>query len=148
MKIIRDSICFVNIKDLVMFDFPGELNFDKEKYQENDYVILSDKKDIDYINKREDIIDYDFVCSLTSLELDEKIRKIEKDLEPLYIEFSETSSNNKKILFQDSEFRNNLFKLDKIYYDLIHYRNNKEEEDRKVFDLLNENDLSKSLARL
>lgn len=146
MKIIRDNICFVNIKDLVIYDFPVNLNFDKNSYSENDYVILKDKDDIDYIKRREDIIDYDYVSSLTDTELTEKIRKIEKDLEPLYIEFSSTTSESKKILFEDDDFKSTLFKLDKIYYDLIHYKNNREDEDIKIYEFLN-NNISKSMVK-
>lgn len=147
MKIIRDNICFVNFKDLIFFDFPVNLDFDKKTYNENDYVILKSEKDIDYVRKREDIIDYDYVSSLTDDELTKKIGKIEKNLEPLYIEFSSTSNESKKMLFEDEEFKNNLFKLDKIYYDLIHYRNNKEIIDQNIFDLLIENNVSKSLIK-
>ena len=147
MKIIRDNVCFVNFKDLIFFDFPVNLNFDKESYNENDYVILKSKEDIEYVRNREDIIDYDYVSSLTDDELTKKIGNIEKDLEPLYIEFSSTSNESKKILFEDDEFKNNLFKLDKIYYDLIHYKNNKESIDQNIFDLLIENNISKSLVK-
>ena len=147
MKIIRGKIGYVNIKDLIGYGFPKNIDFDKESYSDNDYVILRNKEDIEYIKNRDDIVDYDSVFSLSNEELDEKIKKIEKDLEPLYLQFSNTSFDNKLLLIKDLDFKSNLCKLDKIYYDLIHYRNNREEEDERVYNLLNDNNVSKTFSK-
>lgn len=146
MKIIRDNICYVSFKDLVYFEFPNELNYDKESYEKNDYVILKDSKDIEYVRNREDILDYDTLYYLSESDLNKKIKKIEKKLEPLYIKLSQSSKDDKELLLRNEKFRNILFKYDKVYYDLIHYRNNKDEEDEKIYMLLNDKCQSKSFA--
>lgn len=144
MKIFRDNVCYVNIKDLVGYNLPDDLNFDKSNYEENDYVMFTEQKDIEYVKNREDIIDYDYVSSLTDDELDKKIKRIEHDLEPYYKEIKDASSTDRIFLFKNGEFRQEFFKLDKIYYDLIHYRNNREYEDDKVLLLLSDNVIKKT----
>ena len=139
MKIIRDNICFVSAKDLFGYDLPKELNFDKDLYDENDYVIFTNEKDIDYVKNREDIIDYDFVSSLNEVELDKKIESIEKDLEPFYQHIKSTNDEERMLLFKNAKFINTFVKLDKVYYDLIHYRNNKWFEDKNISLLMESN---------
>lgn len=148
MKLFKNDICYVEFKDLIEIGFPEKFNYDKEFYEENEYVVFTDEKDINYIKNREDIIDYDTVCFLSNEELDNKISEIEHELEPLYLQISSTSKESKKNLFEDEEFKNTLFKLDKIYYDLIHYRNNKTEEDEKILSVLSENNITKNLIRI
>ena len=144
MKLFRNNVCYVNFKDLIGIDLPKDVMFDKNHYEENEYVILTEKKDIDYIKGREDIIDYDYVSSLTDDKLVEKIKRIEHDLEPYYQMLKETSQNEKIILFNNVKFKDEFFKLDKVYYDLIHYRNNREYEDDRISLLLNEIVLKKT----
>lgn len=143
MKIIRDNICFVSAKDLFGYDLPESLEFDKSMYEENDYVIFTNEKDIDYVRNREDIIDYDFVSHLTETELDKKIKNIENDLEPYYQHIKLSNNEERIVLFKNVKFSKSFFKLDKVYYDLIHYRNNKEYEDEKVSLLLCSNNTLK-----
>ena len=147
MKVFRDNKCFVSFKDLVDIGFPKKLNYDKDSYKDDEYVTLNDSEDIDYIRNREDIIDYDSVYSLSNEELDNKIGEIEKELEPLYIQFSSTSLENKMLLFKDEDFKNNIFKLDKIYYDLIHYKNNRINEDDKILYMIFISSLGKGLSK-
>lgn len=139
MKIVRDNICFVNAKDLFGYDLPESLNFDKDVYEDNDFVIFTDDNDIDYVRNREDIIDYDYVSKLTEVELDNKIQSIEKDLEPLYQQIKSSNNEERIILFKNVKFTDYFFKLDKVYYDLINYRNNKDILDDKVSLLINTN---------
>ena len=143
MKIFRNDVCYVNIKDLMAIEIPSDITFDKRNYSENEYVKLTEKKDIEFIRNREDIIDYDYVSSLDEDTLDENIKKIEHDLDPYY-QLLKTSLNEERIvLFKNVNFKKEFFKLDKVYYDLIHYRNNKEQEDEIVSTLLNEPVLKK-----
>lgn len=148
MKLFKNDICYVEFKDLIEIGFPEKFNYDKEFYEENEYVVFIDEKDINYIKNREDIIDYDTVCFLSNEELDNKISEIELELEPLYLQISSTSLENKILLLNDFDFKTSFFKLDKIYYDLIHYRNNKTEEDEKILSVLSENNISKNLIRI
>ena len=139
MKIVRDNVCFVNFKDLMGIDLPNDFTFDKNHYEENDYVTLTEKKDIDYIKSREDIIDYDYISSLTDDKIVEKIKRIEHDLEPYYQILKESTDKEKVVLLSSIKFREEFFKLDKVYYDLIHYKNNREDIDVDVLSLLSEN---------
>lgn len=141
MKIIRENVCFVNFKDLIGIDLPNDFLFDKNHYEENDYVTLTEKKDIDYIKSREDIIDYDYVSSLTDDKLVEKIKRTEHDLEPYYQILKESSDKERIVLLNNNKFRDEFFKLDKVYYDLIHYKNNREEIDVDVLSFLSENSI-------
>ena len=144
MKIIKNNVCYVNFKDLIGFKTLDDLHFDKSDYKDNDYIKLTEEKDIEYVKKRDDILDYFSISSLTYEELDAKIKELERKLEPYYLKLKMLSPPEKIVLFNKAKFKNKFFKLDKLYYDLINYRNNKRTEDDRIASLLNENVLTKA----
>ena len=145
MKIFRDGVCYVNFKDLVGFEFPPNLSFDKIDYKEDDYVKLTEPKDIEYIRKRDDIIDYDTVFFLSEEELTRKINELERKLDPYYRKVNALLGSERISLLKNKKFKKVFFKLDKKYYDLINYKNNKKFVDEQVFALLNGDPLERKL---
>ena len=141
MKIFRDDVCYVSFKDLVGSDFP--LSFDKENYDEFDYVKLTEQKDIDYIKGRDDILDYDIISRLDDGALSRKIKSVERSLTPYYQKVNASLTKDRLNIFKDKKFKDKFFKLEKKYNDLIFYKNNRDEEDKRVIKLLDVKALKK-----
>ena len=141
MKIFRDDVCYVSFKDLVGSDFP--LSFDKENYDEFDYVKLTEQKDIDYIKGRDDILDYDIISQLDDGALSRKIKSVERSLTPYYQKVNASLTKDRLKILKDKKFKDKFFKLEKKYNDLIFYKNYRDEEDKRVIKLLDVKTLKK-----
>ena len=132
MKSFKKNACVVAFKDLICRKLPNDISFDKDSYTENDYVILTRSQDVEYVRSREDIVDYDSIKSLSLNQLDKMITKVEKQLEPFYIQLSEVPFDERGDFINNHKKKRLFFTLDKVYYDLLHYRNNRDSEDLRI----------------
>ncbi len=139
MKIFRDNAWYVSFKDLIRFNCPNIIKFNEiDHYYLNEYVVLYDKEAIEYINNRQDIIDYDEVAHLTDEELANKIQDAYNKMLPYFNKFLNTAYDKRKELFKEKEFINS-FNIATYYHDgLKDYQKN-----RKHIDYLMNRDFPK-----
>ena len=143
MKVFKDDKYYVEFESLVKHGAPDWLEFDKDKYEKGDYVVISDPRGIKYIKSRVDIIDHDDVKDLTEKQLDSKIERISNKLERYALRILNTRREERHLLFRDKDFLRDYYLCEDIYYPLIEYRNNKEEIDNKIKEVTG----SKTLVR-
>ena len=138
MKIFKDEKCYVPFKELARHSMPNDLEFDKDKYKDNDYVIFSDSYSIDYVKSRVDIVDYDDVKDLSDKQLGNKIKYLEKKLNGYLLKCLDAPRAYKVETLKSKTFNTYL----DVYYDLVEYKNNKEDIDQKIVDLTSSKTLS------
>ena len=126
MKLITENECFVDINDLLREKVPNYLILDRLA-DGNNMAVFKDVKTIEYVKSRDDIIDYNDVCSLSDRELNKIINKITKKLTTCY--------DKKK--YKDNEL--NYDKYTYLYNGLVDYKNNKEEIDLKMNNIIDNN---------
>lgn len=135
MKVIRNNILYVEAHDLNNIEI---LNYDS-----NDTLIeISDINKIELIKNREDILDYDYIKSLTSNELNELLNEIKKKHDVLCLKYLKSSQFNRKLLDKDLDYKNIMKKYKYLYDELKNYINNKEEIDHKFSKVLSNSDIT------
>ena len=143
MKFFKDNCCYVSFRELARYKIPHYLVFDKDYYFDDDYIIFKDKKSMDYVRSRKDIINYCDVMLLSNEELDAKINLAEKDLDKYAKTILDTPKSQRSGLFKLDEFRENFSIYSDIYYGLINYRNNREVIDEKILEVISTKSLVK-----
>ena len=135
MKVIRNNILYVEAHDLN--------NIEISNYDSNDTLIeISDINKIELIKNREDILDCDYIKSLTSNELNELLNEIKKKHDVLCLKYLKSSQFNRKLLDKDLDYKNIMKKYKYLYDELKNYINNKEEIDYKFSKVLSNSDIT------
>ena len=135
MKVIRNNILYVEAHDLN--------NAEISNYDSNDKLIeISDINKIELIKNREDILDYDYIKSLTSNELNELLNEIKKKHDVLCLKYLKSSQFNRKLLDKDLDYKNIMKKYKYLYDELKNYINNKKEIDYKFSKVLSNSDIT------
>jgi len=117
MKKIQDNKIYVDLEDLIYLGISSNI-LDRIKKGElkliNKSVVFSSPEEIDFFKRRDDILDYDYITSLTPEELEKELIKNEEMI--FYYEnqfFNLTIFNNNSLVEKDKK-RKQILK--KLYY--------------------------------
>lgn len=128
MKIKRNNSVYIGIDDLLRFPAPSFICsgiFTKE------FVQYEGKEAIEYLNSRQDIVDYDSICKLDKDQLDAMINEKRDELSKLAILYLSDSFTRRQ-LDKDEEYQKKKKILSAIYCGLCNYKINKKEIDLLV----------------
>ena len=137
MRIIRDGICYIDLESLVRRSITKYMDYDKEDYSLEDFVTISNPRGFKAVANREDILDYDEVKDLSKEELDEKVKRVEADMEPFINKWNHTPFYEREKLYKEKEYTESYEKLKDYYFELVDYRANREEIDDRINKFLN-----------
>lgn len=130
MKIFKNNSCYVEVEDLLRFPLPKfiKLPADLTTVSE-DFVKFENKDAIEYFKSREDIVDYNSICDLSTMDLGKKMDEIKEKANKLSLRWLESSYEGRIKLAKDQEYKNDLIVLKAIYQSLLKYVDNKESID-------------------
>lgn len=147
MKVIRDGICYVNFDSLLRRSLTKYMDNDTEVKGNSidDMIVITNRKGVKVISEREDILDYDTVKDVSSVELDEMVIRVEKDMEPFIYKWNHTPYAERDKLYKDEAYKENYEPLKDYYFELIEYRANREKIDDKINLFINSHQKVKKL---
>ena len=130
MKILRDNALYVELSDIIILAKLPDVTSEElaNNYNRDDlFIKFQDEESICFFNKKECIIDYDYVSNLSDDEIDKEISCIEYKLDNMF-------KDNKKTFFKNSNNYNDIrLRMLKILkhnlYSLINYKSH-----RKIYD--------------
>ena len=139
MKIIRNSICYVDYEDLTRRPIPRCVANEMKGQPtiEDDLVTLTGKDSIEYIRSRQDILDYDEVAGLSPSELNDLYEEALSKLNYYSIRMLGTPPELRRSLYADEEYMSNNTLYSYRTKDLKTYRDNKAQIDRRIIDHMN-----------
>ena len=130
MKIFRNGLCYIDSRSVK--SVPENIPLSKRRFGSTEFSIVCDEKGISYLKARRDIIDYDDFCCLSDKDLQSKIDKAYKALEPYAKKIVEASDDAVLALYGDKDFIGSCRARESVYYCLLDYKNNKEEIDNTI----------------
>lgn len=128
MKIKRAGKLFIQLTDLLYLEKLPKFVCDeipKREYISDCFIIFENKESIDFLEKKEEIIDYDTVCNLTNLELCELIISLYKQLDQYCQKFLNSSEITRKRLLNTDEYNSKISTLKYKISTLEFYKDNR-----------------------
>ena len=132
MKVFRNGLCYVTYKEVKKNTVPSYVMFSKVTYSNDEFVVFADKRSIDYVRSREDIINYDDVRKLSEEELDIRLSSIFKRLQACVTRLNNPDPEKVAKCKSDSEFMTKFKSLEAMYYGLLEYKLHKASIDERI----------------
>lgn len=111
MKVIRNSVCYVEKNDILFLGMLPEEIVEAPFIVESKWVKFENQKAVNFFRETEVIIDYDELSNKKEEELLETENKVEKELNDICTKWLYTSSYYRRNLDKDPEYNEKIKEL-------------------------------------
>lgn len=135
MKVIRNSICYVEKNDILFLGMLPEEIVEAPFIVESKWVKFENQKAVNFFRETEVIIDYDELSNKKEEELLETENKVEKELNDICTKWLYASSYYRRNLDKDPEYNEKIKELKYLLATIKKYRSEKTNYDSEIRQL-------------
>ncbi len=135
MKVIRNSVCYVEKNDILFLGMLPEEIVEAPFIVESKWVKFENQKAVNFFRETEVIIDYDELSSKKEEELLETENKVEKELNDICTKWLYASSYYRRNLDKDPEYNEKIKELKYLLATIKNYLIEKTNYDNEIRQL-------------
>ena len=127
MKLKREDKMYVQLKDILFLGVMPSYVCKEMKifYNQDCFLLFKDKRSVEFFESKEEIVDYNFVSSLSDAELDDEILKLYSKLNDYSLEWLQDSQNYRKLHLSSKEYHSKITSLEYKITAFISFRKNR-----------------------
>jgi hypothetical protein len=135
MKVIRNSVCYVEKNDILFLGMLPEEIVEAPFIVESKWVKFENQKAVNFFRETEVIIDYDELSNKKEEELLETENKVEKELNDICTKWLYASSYYRRNLDKDPEYNEKIKELKYLLATIKNYLSEKTNYDSEIRQL-------------
>lgn len=135
MKVIRNSVCYVEKNDILFLGMLPEEIVEAPFIVESKWIKFENQKAVNFFRETEVIIDYDELSNKKEEELLEIENKVEKELNDICTKWLYASSYYRRNLDKDPEYNEKIKELKYLLATIQNYRSEKTNYDNEIRQL-------------